>query len=466
MNIALVLMPWYRRESPAPDFAITASILRKQGHKVFVYDVNNLIFNDEFLLRSYWKFFLLDATENAENEFFDLTKDIFDYYASKILALEPQIIIFKIIGRTHSNSVKMAEVIKEKNKDRVIIFSGALASSKEIVDSFAQRQEKSPFDYIICGEDEVALPELLKSLESRSQITLKRDGKVIDCTDGPWLENLDSLPFYDFSDFDLGSYKFPEKLEMFISRGCPWRCSFCIDWMTEKKYRSMGGERIFREVQYQMSKYKVKHVRFCDKTINGDIKAIDEFCDLMLKSYKEGSFFMSWSGDAMIRPEMTAGLLQKMHSAGCGGLGYGLESGSERVVRDMGKQFTIPLAQEVIRNTRNAGIFTSVNILVGFPTETEENFRETVSFVEANSEFIDEIRLTFVGCRIYRHSILYKQPERFNLVNTDTDNWSTKDGLNTYEERVKRYEAISRRILDLGIELRVNSRTTKKVIKA
>lgn len=466
MKIALVLAPWYRRESPSPELVMAASILRKENHEVIVYDINNAMFNDTFLLRKYWKYFLLDAPEDTKNDFFDAAGEVFNHYTAEILSVEPEIIIFKITGKTFPNSEHLARLIKEKDKNIVIIFSGALVSNQEDVDSFVNGQDSLPADYLICGEDEVALPELVKSIKDNSLLTLKRKGKIIDCMMGPIQENLDLLPFYDFSDYDLNSYKFPDRLEMFISRGCPWHCAFCIDWLTEKKYRSMSGKRLAEELQFQARKYRIKHFRFCDKTINGDIAAMEEFCDSMLRIYKDNFPVMEWSGDAMIRPEMTRELIFKMYAAGCRGLGYGLESGSDKVLKDIGKKFSSALAGEVVRNTHEAGIFTSVNIMVGFPTETSADFGQTLDFIDKNKGFLDEIRLTFIGCRIYKQSILHNQPAKFNLANVDTDFWVTQDGMNTYDERVKRYEFICQHILDLGISLRVNSRTTKKVVKA
>ena len=445
---------------------MTSSILKNEGHRVSIYDINSLIFEEKFLLRKYWKYFLLDAPADIEDEFFNLTKEVFQHYASQIVSSGPQAVIFKIIGKTYSNAVEMARIIKERYADKIIIFTGALLASREDVDSFTRGQDEQPFDYIICGEDELALPELIRSLDTGSLLSLKKEKKVIDCTSGPTLENLDNLPHYDFSDFNLNAYKFPDKLEIFISKGCPWHCGFCVDWLTEKRYRSMSGERIYREVLFQSKRHKVKHFRFCDKTINGDIKAINDFCDLVIAEHERTAFSTEWSGDAMIRPEMTKELLLKMRRAGCVGLGYGLESGSDRVVKDMGKQFSIKIAEEVIRNTHAADIYTSINIMIGFPSETKADFQETLSFISRNKEFMREIRLTYIGCRVLRHSLLYNFPDKFNLAETDTDFWMTKDRENTYEERVRRYELICRYILDLGIELRVNSRVTKKVVKA
>lgn len=461
-------MPWYRRESPSPEFASMIAVIKQRGHRVFIFDINNEIFSREFSKRSYWKYFLLDAPEETEEAFFFESEEIFRHYCAQIISNNPDIIIFKPIANTYKNAIRIAQMLKKEAPDKLIIFSGKYTINKQDIGSAIEQQENSPFDFIICGQDEIVLSKLLEAIETSSMpdfdLYFKRNGKVIDCIDGPVLESLDSLPFFDFSDFNLNSYKYSDKLEMFISRGCPWRCSFCISCMVESKYRSMSGKRILQEILYQLNFHNgLKHFRFCDNTINGNIQSLRDFCDLILQEYKKGLPEIEWSGDAMIRAEMDGDLLLKMNEAGCVGIGYGLESGSQRVVQEMLKPFSIPVAERVIRDTHRASIKTSVNILVGFPTETRLDFEETLKFIEKNKENIDEIRLTFNGCRLYSDSYLYKNYEKFGITVIDTDRWISKDRANTYEERIKRAEEVCQLVLSLGIELMFNSRPRRKL---
>lgn len=468
MRIALVLMPWCQREHPMPELALTVALLKKENHDVFIFDINNDMFNNSFTKRTYWKYITLDSASDVNDKFFLETRDLFEYFSSRILSINPDIIIFKTMcNSTYSNSIPMARILKEKNRKKIIIFTEILATTEEDVETYVRLQKELPVDFIICGEDEIALPRLVEALEKHDEHLLnsfKRQGNVIDCLKGPIVENLDTLPFFDFSEFALDSYKFPEKCGIFTSKGCPWRCSFCMDWKTQNKYRSMSGDRIFQEVLHQLELHKtIRYFRFCDKTINGDIKALDRFCNLMIEGYRSSLPKITWSGDAVIRPEMKGEFLMKMKKAGCTGLGYGLESGSQRVIEKMGKPFSISLAEEIIRDTCLASIFTSINIMVGFPTETKADFEETLDFIKRNKKNIQEIRLTHVGCRIYFNSSLYNYPERYGLATVDTDYWETEDGLNTYEERVRRFESICQLVLSLGIKLMIGGRLTKKV---
>lgn len=468
MKVACVFTPWYRRESPAPELASMIALVKGMGHRVFVFDINNEIFSQKYSKRSYWKYFLLDVSDEIANSFFFEMEEIFRHYCAEIMSQGPDIIIFKPIANTYKNAIRLAQMLKQENSNKLIIFSGKYTINEQDIESAIKQQKDSPFDFLICGQDEVALPKLLEAIEknnlSNFDLSFKRNGKVIDCICGPVLASLDALPFFDFSDFNLNSYKYPEKLEMFISRGCPWQCSFCISWMVEGKYRSMSGKRIFQEILYQLNFHnRVKHFRFCDNTINGNIQSLRDFCDLISEVYKKGFPKIEWSGDAMIRPEMTEELLLKMHEAGCSGIGYGLESGCQHVVKQMFKPFLIPLAERVIRDTHHASIKTSVNIMVGFPTETNSDFEETLKFIEKNKENIDEIRLTFTGCRVYPESRLHKDHKQLGITMLDVDNWVSNDGTNNYEERIRRAEEVCQLALSLGIELMVNSRPRRKL---
>lgn len=80
-----------------------------------------------------------------------------------------------------------------------------------------------------------------------------------------------------------------------------------------------------------------------------------------------------------------------MKKAGCHGLDYGLESGSPKVISDMKKGFELPVAERLIRETYEAGIKVGLFLLAGFPTESEENFQETLDFLKAQERYIDHV---------------------------------------------------------------------------
>jgi len=462
-------MPYYRRESPAAELGMLLGVLKKEGHTVFTFDINSGMFIKCFKARRYWRFLHLDPDAVRDADFFSETGQIFDYFVSEILNSKPDVIVFYSYGNTDGNSNKMAALLKEKDRNIPIVFTGILHRGEEEKAMYIENQDKFPQNFTIIGYDEISLPKLVSAIAnnkhplSETDKMFKRYGKIIDCSEGPFFDDLDSLPYFDFTDFNLNLYRTPSRLEIFTSRSCIWKCKFCRDWQIQGKPRSMSGKRIFNELLHQSKLHKeVTNVRFVDLAINSDISVLTEFCNLMIESLKNNMQKIYWSGDAVIHPGMTKGILLKMKEAGCVGIGYGLESGSENVVKAIGKHFSITIAEDVIRNTHSANIKNSVNIITGYPTETAEDFEQTINLIKRNKEYIDEIRLTFLGCQIREFSGLFKDSEKLNILSNSSGYWQTEDGKNTYNERCKRFRQLADLALSLNIEFRLGGRILKK----
>ena len=111
----------------------------------------------------------------------------------------------------------------------------------------------------------------------------------------------------------------------------------------------------------------------------------------------EDNVGMQWMGMARIRSEMTDALLGKMRQAGCMGLWFGIESGSQRILRKMKKGYNIETAKDVIRDSAKNGIRVLTFMIVDFPGETQRDFEQSVSFLEQNKEFIDQVSISRFG---------------------------------------------------------------------
>lgn len=143
-----------------------------------------------------------------------------------------------------------------------------------------------------------------------------------------------------------------------------------------------------------------------------------------------------------MRPEMTPGLLNKMKKAGCKVISYGLESGSDNVLKLMRKGYTSESAERVIRDTFRAGIYTIFNIIVGYPGETEDDFNETNDFLIRNVQYANEIAMS--PLLLLKGSYIYDHAGDLGICLPDADAqlcWFTSDGQNTYEVRLRRLEA-------------------------
>ncbi|MCP4987964.1 MAG: radical SAM protein [Colwellia sp.] len=227
------------------------------------------------------------------------------------------------------------------------------------------------------------------------------------------------------------------------------KCHFCSEAVFFKSFRIRSGNSLFEEVKYQLALYpNVTHFIFCDSIINGSVKALRQFSELLL----ENNVKIKWGGQGTIHKKMTPELLNLMAKAGCTFIAYGFESASEGVRKKMNKLFfTNELAINVLKETHNAGIQTSVGLMTGYPLETEDDLQKTIDFIRQNREWIDSIDPSLYFTVILPETYLFKNPEEFG-VNPDIHYlfWESSDGTNTYPIREKRFERFIKSARDLG----------------
>ena len=462
MRIALVLCPAWSREMPHLAMAMLSASLRRDGHQVFTFDLNNDFYHnctgeykrkwrkqeDSFWIDSYSvsKFIL-------ENE------QVISQAVKQILTSNAQMIGFSVYYPTELMSLDLSRRIKELDKERIIVFGGTQCLREFKGEIFIKEEV---VDAVVVGEGESTLAELAgmvdrdKKIDFCEGILFKKNEEIIDCGNRVPIMDLNSLPFSDFTDFPLSQYEFPRALPLLSSRGCIQRCVFCTVGIFWNRYCCMSGERIFREIEQQLKVFKsVEEFHFYDPLLNGNIEELSGFCDLVIENTKAGNLpSIKWRGEAIIRPEMTLEILKKMRKAGCYDLSYGIESGSQRVLDKMRKHFKIADAQRIISQTHEVGIKVTLNFMFGFPTETKEDFEKTLDFISRNSKYIDEVLPSDSFCSIDRNTYLYNHPEEFDILpQPHSEFWETTDGKNTYTERLRHFEAFCELASSLKIDI-------------
>ena len=473
MRLALIQMPPCPRDTPPFEMALTAAILRRDGHEVRVHDVNNALFHETFKSRPHWKYALTAHSQDPHAAIFREAGERFAWYAQDILAGRPDAVVLKA-DYAYYNAAMMAHLLKALAPEVPVIGSGLVSSDGALRKRWKAEQDLAdkhgrrtvPFDCLIIGEDDLALPAVVAALPSGGLAGLRgrfsMDGRVMDTSDGPWLENLDDLPLCDFTDYDFQRYSDPKTIRFAVSRSCPLRCAYCRDWVAGGKYRTMSGDRWFEEYRVQHERNAgVRHLRYCDRLLNGDMAALGRFCDRVIAQYPEAPVY--WGADFVLKPELTEDTVAKLARAGCNNMGTGLESGSERVRASIHKGFfSNALAERVFASCRRHRIHASVNIMIGLPAETRGDFQETLTFIERNASNIWEVRLTAPTTNIPPGTPLDTEPGRFGLKHAHPEKWDTADGSNDYPERVRRFEEFCRRMLDIpGMLLAVNRRVIK-----
>lgn len=460
MKIALIQCPVWGTYDPPLALAQLSSFLRKMDNEVFVFDINIGLYNRRHRdLKDVWAWEQCSFWYEPDkvNRFFSDNDNIIKGYVKEIIDSGAELICFSVNSSTWLASLQLARLIKETNKKSIVIFGGNLFYQRQ----WGQTILENPWvDIVVYGEGEMTLHELVKFFGAKEDlkkcrgIIFKEKGVVVETPPRPLIDNLDILPFLDFESLPLSDYDDREHIALMTSRGCILQCVFCSSRSFWPGFRSMSPERIFREIKYHRSRYPLLgHVNFHDLLFNSNIRILDKFCDLMIKENFKGLFF--WTANAIIRPEMTPALLNKMKKARCSHLIYGIESGSQQVLDLMRKRYRICVADEVLKATHDAGIMVTTNFMFGFPGESEDDFNLTLDFIKRNAKYIDRVYPSRTYCALEESSYLHGHLAEFG-IEPDPPNhlyWQSQDGKNNYPERLRRCEEFCKLADSLGIEV-------------
>ncbi|MCP4549387.1 MAG: radical SAM protein [bacterium] len=391
------------------------------------------------------------------SEILPTIQPILRYCTDRLLSTPCRVIGFSLFRTNLRFSVEVAARIKRSDPDRLIIFGGPscdVAGERRWIPS-------GTVDALVVGDAEESLPQLLTSLSSSSPaprgVIWGEDLKPDRVLNREVMPDLNSCPFPDFSDFNLTHYQRrhhsgDQYLPVVGSRGCIMHCAYCNDHVFSRPYRPRTAEDIFAELRHQYHLYGTGAFHFNDLLINGRLDVLDRLATLLC----EANLPISWIGQAIPRGDMSESLLNKLARSGLEMITYGVESGSSRIRALMNKNPRLIAPEKALRSTHRAGIRTAVNLMVGFPGETDQDFSETLAFVQRNSNHIDLIE-SIHPVFISPNSPLEVDPSTFDVEPLGDSpieraiRWKGVDG-STYELRKARLLELAQLLQDLGIE--------------
>lgn len=256
-------------------------------------------------------------------------------------------------------------------------------------------------DYVITGEGEISFYELLESLKDGRQIPNIISGKTV--------ENLDALPFPDRELYPIDKVINPFRnfpfldngLIMLTSRGCSFNCSFCQPLgrtMFGQKVRYRSVTNVINEFKYIVEKYKVKYISFQDDTFTNRKEWVLELCDRL----KDENLGIQWSAQSRV-DTFDEELAEAMSSAGCVCLFFGFESGSQRILNFLKKGIRTDDSIKTGKLCKKYGIIILADYMVGIPTETEEDLKQTLLQIKTvRPELLSVTYFTPIpGCELY-----------------------------------------------------------------
>lgn len=431
----LLLLPPWGISNPHLGLTYVASALKEKKYQVEGYDLNIEIYND---LDNKTK----DKWNHSSQRFWKkgLLKNhhlLIDKHINKLVKIN-----FDILGMSGCDlsldvlNYILPKLKKHKPKIKIIIGGGIVANKKII-----QKIKKEYVDYIILDEGEYSILKVVESIKSKKllknskTIKIDKQNKTL-LVKSTKKTNLTKIPVPYFDIFPINSYV-NNDLPISFSRGCIMRCAFCVDSPILSPFRTRKPQDVVNEMYNNYKKFNIRVYQVTDLLINGDIKFLNEFCDIIIE--KKLHFF--WGGQAIIRKEMALNLLRKMRIAGCTHLIFGVESFSDNIRSLMRKGSTTTLVKKVIKNSKVAGIETRINLVVGFPGETKEDLNETIKTIRELQPYIDYINCLNI-CNVFPDTPLDFESSKFRIINN-----KDKIGLffkaNTdIKERIKRFKKV------------------------
>jgi radical SAM superfamily enzyme YgiQ (UPF0313 family) len=376
-NVLLTILPVFWPKMPPLGLGFLQSYLLDKGIDAEIFDLNNIFYNlADADLKKKW---LISCNTRLENSILSTIQS--DYPEAYKRALD-KMLGFEAIGFScfKSNFAVTAAIIaelKSKRKDIKIILGGP-----EITRQFLKTGGKFDSrlmrvsDYFVVGEGEKPLCEYLDGGTPAGNIAAFEQ-----------LSDLSELPFPRYEGLDLAAYLRKDALPLQFSRGCVRQCDFCAERLLYKGFRARNVEEVIDEIKYHKTHHKTDYFVFFDSLINGDLAALEDFCRRVIDNF--GS--INWEAQIAIRGDMSQAVMEKMKRSGCYNLFVGLESGSDKTLARMNKGFTSKEAEDFFLRLGNAGLFFGVSMIVGYPGETDTDFKESLDFIIRNRDILPKI---------------------------------------------------------------------------
>ena len=279
-------------------------------------------------------------------------------------------------------------------------------------------------NFVIQGEGEYRALELINSLENKKPIdeieglAFIKENKIIVNPAQKLIEDLNLLPAPARNLVDLLKYSSFMKTSLYpgttmmTSRGCPYHCIYCSKPITGTKLRAISPENVVNEIEFLIKEYKIKEIIFYDDSFTLNKDRAMKICDLIIQK----NLKIKWQCETRVNL-VNIELLKKMKQAGCYLIAYGIESGSERVLKILKKGTTTDQIRSAINITKQAGIKIIGYFMLGITGETEDEIKQTVNF----SKELDIDFAQYSVATAYPCTELYEIAKSQNRI---TNDWS------------------------------------------
>ena len=334
------------------------------------------------------------------------------------LDFKPDLVCLSTISSTAPRTYELADFYRQQGIP--VVLGGAHAS-------FLPREGLEHADYVICGEGEGALPELLEALAndgdpSGIQNLCLNQGETI--VQNPWrplVEDLDSLPIPDYTLIHGWKAKRGKGVvSIATSRGCPFNCSFCsVIILFGRQHRVNSVDRVMAEIR--QNGLQANHIFFCDDNFTANRARTKELCERIIQEKLK----IEWSAQVRTEAAKDPELLDLMAKSGCFAVFVGLESINPATLKAYNKSQTVEGIKEAVVNFHRHGINVHGMFVFGAEDDHYQVIRDTVKV----SRELDLDSLQYLILTPVPGTPFYQEMEAQNRI--ICRDWSQYDGHHT-----------------------------------
>lgn len=350
------------------------TIIFNLGHNVKIYDQN------------------VEYTKNEE-------------LVNEIIRFSPDLICFSILTPTYPITLEIINILKKKNISTPIL-AGGIHPTLFPIDCLNEG-----IDYVIKGEGEIPIEKFIYYMEGKEEIFnipnlsyKDKNGVIVNKPNEKLDIDINKLPFINRDLFNIKKYKMHS---ISGSRGCQFNCKFCCNYShlsniaVNKRIRSV--ENIIEEIKYLCENYEKKDIFFTDDVFFIDINKLRRFEKLIRKNNLNIRF------NAQLRVNMINDeVCQLLIKSGCKKVEVGIETGSEKILKDVCKGITVEDIERGIKICKRNNLRIKTNWIYGLPGDLEEQYKSIELMLKTKPNEISIHQLVpFPGTKYYNNREKY-----------------------------------------------------------
>jgi len=353
--------------------------------------------------------------------------DAFNLYLSdedilqKIYNFQPQVVGLSALFLSQvTPTLQIAKRIKDSMGRVKVVLGG------NSITFLAERLKKLEYiDAIILHEGEISFKEYIRRLERGESLSgipgsiIKEKGEIIENRNYKFIDNLDKLPF---PSRDLLSDPLAYSKSVVTGRGCPFNCMYCSTKKMWGRYRRRSAQNIVEEIKEITQKFNSNVITFSDDNFTAyGYHSTKQIYDLLIENKIALNLGLSARIDLV-----NDRLLELLAKMGVTKIFFGVESGSERVLKILGRNYSTREVIDKVDRCVKLGIIPVCSFMFGFPFETIEDIKKTFDLMErVNTCYVQcHILALLPGTEIYKKAELFglKLIEDFDFLNVNFDN--------------------------------------------